>query len=241
MSADSNGRRAWLWGGAAALLLLLALMQLGSGPDPIVSRAELRRRQIYDAAEWAQRVPIELATSYVVRSKLREYVEELELPDEMRARLLARLDAPDFVDELVPFLIAVKGMYAPAEDEAASARRYARVPVRMSVRISTIEPERDPWTGRPFFRSIQESCANVSRGGAFVTTAEPLDPGKRVLVELRLPTGRELEAIGRVAWVKRVLEPRESEPESGVGIEFLCGGNQELAALEDYISNNLDE
>ena len=119
MSADSNGRRAWLWGGAAALLLLLALMQLGSGPDPIVSRAELRRRQIYDAAEWAQRVPIELATSYVVRSKLREYVEELELPDEMRARLLARLDAPDFVDELVPFLIAVKGMYAPAEDEGA--------------------------------------------------------------------------------------------------------------------------
>jgi Tfp pilus assembly protein PilZ len=134
-----------------------------------------------------------------------------------------------------------RGANAPEDDEAANPRRYARVPVRMSVRISTIEPERDPWTGRPFFRSIQESCANVSRGGAFVTTAEPLDPGKRVLVELRLPTGRELEAIGRVAWVKRVIGPKGSEPESGIGIEFLGGGNQELAALEDYISSNLDE
>ena len=40
----------------------------------------------------------------------------------------------------------------------------------MPVRISTIEPERDPWTGRPFFRATEETCGNLSEGGAFVRT-----------------------------------------------------------------------
>ena len=78
----------------------------------------------------------------------------------------------------------------------AKQRRHERVDSGISVRISTIEPERDPWTGRPFFRSLHETCRNVSRGGLFVKTAEPLDPGRRILVEIKLPTGRLLEAIG---------------------------------------------
>jgi hypothetical protein len=98
-------------------VLGLVLSQLLGGPEPIVSRAELRLAQIYRAAEWTRRVPIELATAYIVRSKVREYLEELELPEELRARLQARIDAPDFVDELVPFLIAVKDMYAPDQAE----------------------------------------------------------------------------------------------------------------------------
>jgi len=122
------------------------------------------------------------------------------------------------------------------QSDVVTKRRHERVPARISVRISTIEPDRDPWTGRPFFRSLQETCENVSRGGAFVVTAEPLDPGKRVLVELSLPSGRELEAIGRVAWVKRVPGAQETEKETGIGIEFLGGGSREFAALEDFIS-----
>lgn len=114
-------------------------------------------------------------------------------------------------------------------------RRHERVAAQITVRISTIEPERDPWTGRPFFRSLQEKSINVSRGGTFVETSEPLDPGRRVLVELELPSGNEVEAIGRVAWVKRVLDPRNQTTDSGVGIEFLGGASEELAALADYL------
>jgi len=120
--------------------------------------------------------------------------------------------------------------------DAVTRRRHERIPARISVRISTIEPDRDPWTGRPFFRSLQETCGNLSRGGAFVVTAEPLDPGKRVLVELCLPSGRELEAIGRVAWVKRIPGVKDDAKESGIGIEFLGGGSREFADLEDFIS-----
>src|SRR5262245_41945817 len=83
-------------------------------------------------------------------------------------------------------------------------RRYERVSADIPVRISTIEPDLDPLTGRTYFRASQERCANLSRGGVFVETHELLDPGRRVLVELSLPDG-EVEAIGRVAWTKRAM------------------------------------
>ena len=119
-------------------------------------------------------------------------------------------------------------------------RRFERVRADIPVRISTIEPERDPWTGRPFFRASQETCANVSRGGAFVRTAEPLAPGRRVLLEFELPDGQPIEAIGRVAWTRRVLAPRERDSEAGIGIEFLGGPSDHFSALEDWIAKHAD-
>jgi Tfp pilus assembly protein PilZ len=116
-------------------------------------------------------------------------------------------------------------------------RRYQRIAAGIAVRISSIEPERDPWTGRPFFRSLQETCENVSRGGVFVKTAEPFDPGRRLLVEIKLPTGQPLEAIGRVAWVKQTVNADPRENVSGVGIEFLGAASEHFEALEAYINH----
>ena len=110
----------------------------------------------------------------------------------------------------------------------------------MPVRISTIEPERDPWTGRPFFRASQETCANVSRGGAYVQTGEPLSPGRRILLEITLPDGQPVEAIGRIAWSKRVLTPRERDIQAGIGIEFLGGAAEQFSALENYIDELIE-
>jgi Tfp pilus assembly protein PilZ len=122
------------------------------------------------------------------------------------------------------------------EDQSwTNRRKFQRVSTDAPVRISTIEPERDPWTGRPFFRASHETCANVSRGGAFVKTAEPIDPGRRLLIEVHLPNGVPLEAIGRVAWTKRVMTPHARAAESGIGIEFIGGASDQFAALEDYI------
>jgi hypothetical protein len=114
-------------------------------------------------------------------------------------------------------------------------RRHRRVRANVPVRISTIEPERDPWTGRPFFRATEETSGNLSAGGAFVVTAEPLRPGRRVLLELHLPEGGSIEAIGRVAWTKRVLAPDERDREAGVGIEFLGGAPEQLDRLGIFL------
>lgn len=122
-----------------------------------------------------------------------------------------------------------------SEDRNSTQRRHCRVTANLDVRISTIEPERDSWTGRPFFRASQETCGNVSRGGAFVRTEEEFTPGRRLLVELKLPDGSPLEAIGRVAWTKRVLGVPEGEDSVGVGVEFIGGSPEDLARLENFV------
>jgi len=125
-------------------------------------------------------------------------------------------------------------------DPADRRRRHRRVTTTLPVRVSTIEADRDPWTGRPFFRSSQETCANLSRGGAFVRTGELLEPGRRVLLEISLPSGSQVETIGRVAWTQRALEPRGAELETGIGIEFLGGAASGLAALADFVTRDDD-
>jgi Tfp pilus assembly protein PilZ len=127
-------------------------------------------------------------------------------------------------------------------DDYSNRRRHRRITATIPVRISTIEPERDPWTGRPFFRATQEHCANLSRGGAFVQTVEPIAPGRRVIVELELPSGERLEAIGRVAWAKTLMAPGQNRGEGaeggGIGVEFLGGAANHFSQLESYITDS---
>ena len=120
--------------------------------------------------------------------------------------------------------------------QSSRRRRHRRVAAQIPVRISTIEPERDPWPGRPFFRATEETAANLSEGGAFVRTSEPLKPGRRVMLELRLPEGEYVETIGRVAWTKHVLAPDGKDRETGVGIEFMGGVPEQLAELNAYLA-----
>ncbi|HXK25537.1 MAG TPA: PilZ domain-containing protein [Myxococcota bacterium] len=126
------------------------------------------------------------------------------------------------------------------ENPADRRRRHRRVPTTLPVRVSTIEADRDPWTGRPFFRTSQETCANLSRGGAFVRTGELLEPGRRVLLEISLPNGSQVETIGRVAWTRHTLERRAAELDTGIGIEFLGGASSALSALADFVTHDDD-
>ncbi len=114
-------------------------------------------------------------------------------------------------------------------------RRHERVLADIPVRISTIEPDLDPLTGRTYFRASHERCANLSRGGAFIQTTELLHPGRRVLVELSLPDGSQVEAIGRVAWTQHTLRPASNGLGCGVGIEFLGGPAEQLTVLEEFV------
>jgi uncharacterized protein (TIGR02266 family) len=117
-------------------------------------------------------------------------------------------------------------------EEGINRRRYRRLALALPVRVSTIDAETDPYTGRPFFRLSREWCGNVSRGGVFIRTPEPLAPGRRVLVEVSLPDGTPLEATGKVAWARRVLAPPGDHEEAGVGIEFLGATSAGLEALD---------
>lgn len=118
--------------------------------------------------------------------------------------------------------------------EAAANRRYRRIAVRTNVRISTIDPETDPTTGRPYFRTSEETCANVSRGGAYVETEVTVSPGRRVLLKIDLPEGEHLQAVGRVAWTKTALQPTGRNEGPGMGIEFVGASPEDLGRLECF-------
>ncbi len=60
-------------------------------------------------------------------------------------------------------------------------QRFPRVATAVPVRVSTVDPETDPNDGKLFFRSSEETTANLSRGGAFVRSWEPLAAGRRVV------------------------------------------------------------
>ena len=47
--------------------------------------------------------------------------------------------------------------------------------------------------------------------------------------------GSQIEAVGRVAWTRRTLRSG-AQPDSGVGVEFLGGSSEQLAALDEFLT-----
>jgi Tfp pilus assembly protein PilZ len=126
---------------------------------------------------------------------------------------------------------------AAAKSEG-NKKQSKRVNVRVPIRISTIDPEKDPETGRLYFYTSEEYSANISRSGAFVNTPEPIDPGRRVLVEIDIPNGSSIQTVGQVVW--KQVAPSTSETtgirKPGVGIKFTGGRPELMNELDRYIS-----
>lgn len=116
-------------------------------------------------------------------------------------------------------------------------QKHTRIMTSVPVRIATVDAERDPDTGKLFFRSSETTTANLSHGGAFVHSWEPLNAGRRVIVSIELSTGQEIQVVARVAWTRRELRQAESnELEApGYGLEFIGGSSAELAALDAFL------
>lgn len=119
-----------------------------------------------------------------------------------------------------------------APGEARPLQQYPRVDTRMKVRISTIDPEADS-QGKPFFRSTEERCFDISRGGTYVMTPDPIEPGLRVLLELDIPGGDTVQTLARVVWTR--VEQSGTKP-AGVGVEFLGGRSGQFLELEKHLA-----
>lgn len=123
--------------------------------------------------------------------------------------------------------------------DPASTRRHPRISLRVPVDVTTIDPETDPRTGRPYFRECRELCGNLSRGGMFIATNDPPRPGRRLLVRIHTPDATApIETLARVAWQKPGGAGR---PESGVGIEFVLPSASTSAAIERALSQVGDD
>jgi hypothetical protein len=93
-----------------------------------------------------------------------------------------------------------------------------RLQAEIPIRISTVDPETDPATGLTFFRNVEETAADLSNGGAFVRSWEPLAAHRRVLVEIDLPGERRpIELSARVAWTQLRVRTLERSTEKRTG------------------------
>ncbi len=119
----------------------------------------------------------------------------------------------------------------------AGLERPPRIRATVPVRISTVDAEVDPTTGRLFFRSAEETTANLSRGGAYVESWEPLEAGRRIVVDIELPHDRKLQLVGQVAWTQRRIRAHGAGAwqAPGYGIQFTGASAAELARLDRYL------
>ncbi len=73
---------------------------------------------------------------------------------------------------------------------------------------------------------------DVSKGGIFISTPEPLSSGSEVNLSIKLGSDEELEVKGIVKWVR--AEENE-EGKVGMGIEFIDLDSQKEKEIEKII------
>jgi len=76
------------------------------------------------------------------------------------------------------------------------------------------------------------STVDLSKGGIFISTPEPLSKGSEVNMSIHIPGHGELEVKGVVKWVR--ADESDSE-KAGMGIEFVNVSNDFKKKLEEVI------
>ena len=73
---------------------------------------------------------------------------------------------------------------------------------------------------------VRRNMANISLGGVFITTEEPIRTGTRMVVRFELPNKHRVIAVSRVRYVKKDI---------GLGVEFLSLDDEDREELKEYI------
>ena len=99
-------------------------------------------------------------------------------------------------------------------------RRFDRAPITTQVEFELTNSSSGP-------SRIRRHTANVSTGGLFINTQEPIRPGTRMVVRFELPNNKHrVIAISRVSYVRRG---------TGLGVEFLGLDDEDREEIEAYI------
>ena len=77
---------------------------------------------------------------------------------------------------------------------------------------------------------------NIGGGGVCIITAEELETGERLLLEIELPTGDSIRSRGRVAWTSK-FEFKGGKQETGyeIGVEFLDINEHDRKLVEKFV------
>ena len=82
---------------------------------------------------------------------------------------------------------------------------------------------------------IDAYTENVSEGGLFITTENPLEHGERFLLKLELPDVSEpMQIKCEVAWTRKQGE--DAEHPLGMGVKFVEITEEDKQALKKYLN-----
>lgn len=102
-------------------------------------------------------------------------------------------------------------------------RISSRVPIRVLVEYESIDD------------FLADYSSNLSLGGMFIRTSQPLDMGTRFRLRFRLPhRPRPVETFGVVRWVVPVNDPSGDTP--GMGVQFDDLSSTDKRAVEKLLS-----
>src|ERR1051325_3877828 len=113
-----------------------------------------------------------------------------------------------------------KSMKAMKSSNPAERRRYER-----AEGIAQVEYELTNSSSGP--SRVRRNMANISLGGMFITTEEPIRVGTRMVVRFELPNHHRVIAVSRVCYARKGL---------GLGVEFLNLDEEDREEIEVYIA-----
>jgi type IV pilus assembly protein PilZ len=114
-----------------------------------------------------------------------------------------------------------------AKHAGKEKRRHARAPLRARVDFELVSEE----------TFLFEYASNVSRGGIFLATRNPLPVGTRLVLRFALPdelATRTIRVAGQVIWVNPYVEGGQNL-NPGMGVEFLDLSHEDQEAISRIV------
>lgn len=100
-------------------------------------------------------------------------------------------------------------------------RRFERASITAQVEYELTNASSGP--GR-----VRRNLANISSGGLFINTEEPIRAGTRMVVRFELPNKHRIIAVSRVCYAKKG---------QGLGVEFLNLDEEDREEIQSYIQS----
>ena len=100
-------------------------------------------------------------------------------------------------------------------------RRFERAPITAQVEFELTNSSSGP-------SRVRKHMANISTGGMFISTEEPLRTGTRMVIRFELPNRHRVIAVSRVCYTRKGR---------GLGVEFLNLDDEDREEIEAYIKS----
>lgn len=113
------------------------------------------------------------------------------------------------------------------------ATKYLALADRVAPRVDTRLQVR---YGSDMGRELVNYTLNLSTGGVFLETGQPLPPGSAMTLEFHLPNrATSIVAQARVAWINDPEKINKPHLPPGMGVQFLDLSLEDMQAVRDFI------